>query len=78
MPRARYLAILMPSAGYLGISMHSAGYLGISMPSARYLTGYRCPLLDISMDIDGDTFEGTLSVPDFGSFPMEGSKEPEY
>ncbi|WP_420318534.1 amidohydrolase family protein [Ekhidna sp.] len=33
--------------------------------------------IDISMDIDGDTFEGTLSVPEFGSFPMEGSREPE-
>lgn len=32
--------------------------------------------VDISMDIDGDTFEGTLSVAAFGSFPMEGSKEP--
>ncbi|WP_420575268.1 amidohydrolase family protein [Ekhidna sp.] len=33
--------------------------------------------VDISMNIDGDTFEGTLSVAAFGSFPMEGSKEPE-
>lgn len=33
--------------------------------------------IEISMDIDGDTFEGTLSVAEFGSFPMEGSKEPE-
>ncbi|MEQ6166171.1 amidohydrolase family protein [Ekhidna sp. MALMAid0563] len=32
--------------------------------------------VDISMDIDGDTFEGTLSVAAFGSFPMEGSREP--
>ncbi|WP_436515959.1 amidohydrolase family protein [Ekhidna sp. To15] len=32
--------------------------------------------VDISMDIDGDMFEGTLSVAAFGSFPMEGSKEP--
>lgn len=32
--------------------------------------------VDISMDIDGDSFEGTLSVAAFGSFPMEGSKEP--
>ncbi|WP_424961322.1 amidohydrolase family protein [Ekhidna sp.] len=30
--------------------------------------------VDISMDIDGDTFEGTLSVAAFGSFPMEGTK----
>lgn len=30
--------------------------------------------VDISMDIDGDTFEGTLSVANFGSFPMEGTK----
>lgn len=33
--------------------------------------------VDISMDIDGDTFEGTLSVEQFGSFPMEGSREPQ-
>ncbi len=32
--------------------------------------------VDISMDIDGDTFEGTLSVAAFGSFPMEGSRDP--
>lgn len=32
--------------------------------------------VDISMDIDGDTFEGTLSVAQFGSFPMEGSRDP--
>jgi len=33
--------------------------------------------VDISMTVDGDTFEGTLSVAEFGSFPMEGSREPE-
>ena len=33
--------------------------------------------IEISMDVDGDTFEGTLSVAQFGSFPMEGSREPE-
>ncbi|MEQ9468263.1 MAG: amidohydrolase family protein [Ekhidna sp.] len=33
--------------------------------------------VDISMDIDGDSFEGTLSVAQFGSFPMEGSREPQ-
>ena len=33
--------------------------------------------VEISMDIDGDTFEGTLSVAAFGSFPMEGSRDPE-
>ncbi|MEM0940912.1 MAG: amidohydrolase family protein [Bacteroidota bacterium] len=33
--------------------------------------------IDVSMTIDEDTFEGTLSVAEFGSFPMEGSKEPE-
>ncbi|WP_421765092.1 amidohydrolase family protein [Ekhidna sp.] len=32
--------------------------------------------VEISMDIDGDTFEGTLSVASFGSFPMEGSRDP--
>jgi hypothetical protein len=32
--------------------------------------------VDISMNIDGDSFEGTLSVAAFGSFPMEGSREP--
>jgi len=33
--------------------------------------------LEVNMKVDGDTFEGTLSVAQFGSFPMEGSKEPE-
>ena len=33
--------------------------------------------VEISMTIDGDTFEGTLSVAEFGSFPMEGSRDPE-
>lgn len=32
--------------------------------------------VDITMEIDGDTFEGTLSVAQFGSFPMEGSRSP--
>lgn len=32
--------------------------------------------VDISMTINGDSFEGTLSVAAFGSFPMEGSREP--
>lgn len=32
--------------------------------------------VEISMDIDGDTFEGTLSVAQFGSFPMDGSRDP--
>lgn len=32
--------------------------------------------VDISMTIDGDSFEGTLAVAAFGSFPMEGSREP--
>ncbi|MEO9870796.1 amidohydrolase family protein [Ekhidna sp.] len=32
--------------------------------------------VDITMDIDGDSFEGTLSVAAFGSFPMEGSRDP--
>jgi hypothetical protein len=35
-------------------------------------------LVEVSIDVDGDTFEGTVSVGTFGSFPMEGSKEPEY
>lgn len=32
--------------------------------------------VDISMDVDGDDFEGTLSTPAFGSFPMEGFRDP--
>ncbi|MEM7297066.1 MAG: amidohydrolase family protein [Bacteroidota bacterium] len=32
--------------------------------------------VEISMNIDGDTFEGTLSVAQFGSFPMDGSRDP--
>lgn len=33
--------------------------------------------VEVSMDIDDDTFDGTLSVAEAGSFPIEGSKEPE-
>lgn len=32
--------------------------------------------VEISVEIDEDTFEGSLSVPGMGSFPMTGSKEP--
>lgn len=32
--------------------------------------------VEVSMEVDGDTFEGTLSVAQFGSFPMEGSRTP--
>lgn len=31
----------------------------------------------VSVDVDGDTLEGTVSVGEFGSFPMTGSKKPE-
>lgn len=33
--------------------------------------------IEVSMDIDGDEFEGTLSVAEFGSFPLEGLREPQ-
>lgn len=33
--------------------------------------------MDISMTIDGDAFEGSMTVGQFGSFPLEGSKSPE-
>jgi len=32
--------------------------------------------IDVSLDIDGDTFEGTVSIAEYGSFPTEGSREP--
>jgi len=32
--------------------------------------------LDVSVTLDGDAFEGTLSVAQFGSFPGEGSRDP--
>lgn len=32
--------------------------------------------VDISMEVDGDSFEGNLSVAAFGTFPMEGSRDP--
>lgn len=38
--------------------------------------GGRQMTMEISLEIDGDTFEGSMSMP-FGSFPMEGTKEPE-
>lgn len=33
--------------------------------------------MDVTMTIDGDTFEGTMTVGQFGSFPLSGSKTPE-
>ena len=33
-------------------------------------------VVEISMEIEDDTFEGTFSVANFGSFPMEGSRKP--
>jgi imidazolonepropionase-like amidohydrolase len=33
--------------------------------------------MDVTMTIDGDTFEGTMTVGQFGSFPLSGSKSPE-
>ena len=32
--------------------------------------------IDVSVTVDGDEFEGTMSVGQFGSFPMKGTKEP--
>jgi len=32
--------------------------------------------IDVSLTIDGNDFEGTMSVGNFGSFPMKGSKDP--
>ena len=33
--------------------------------------------MDVTMTIDGDSFEGTMTVAQFGSFPLSGSKSPE-
>ena len=32
--------------------------------------------IDVSVAIDGDTFEGTMNVASFGSFPIKGTKDP--
>ena len=32
--------------------------------------------IDVSVGIDGDTFEGTMNVASFGSFPIKGTKDP--
>jgi imidazolonepropionase-like amidohydrolase len=32
--------------------------------------------IDVSVTLDGDEFEGTMAVGQFGSFPMTGTKEP--
>lgn len=32
--------------------------------------------IEVSLTIDGNDFEGTMSVGNFGSFPMKGSKDP--
>ncbi len=33
-------------------------------------------IIEVSVSIDGDEFEGTMSVGQFGSFPMTGTREP--
>jgi len=32
--------------------------------------------IEVSVAIDGDSFEGTMSVASFGSFPIKGTKDP--
>ncbi|HEY5824942.1 MAG TPA: amidohydrolase family protein, partial [Cyclobacteriaceae bacterium] len=32
--------------------------------------------IEVSVAIDGDTFEGTMNVGSFGSFPIKGTKDP--
>lgn len=39
--------------------------------------GGRSFTIDTEIEIDGDTFEGTISLGDFGSFDIEGEREPE-
>lgn len=34
--------------------------------------------IDASLTVEEDTFEGTFTIGSFGSFPMEGTKEPNY
>lgn len=39
--------------------------------------GGRSFTIDTEVEVDGDTFEGTISLGDFGSFDIEGEREPE-
>lgn len=32
--------------------------------------------IEVAVEVDGDTFEGTMTAGEYGSFPMQGSKEP--
>lgn len=44
--------------------------------STTFSMGGQSITIDYSLTIDGDSFEGTASVGEFGSFEMEGSREP--
>ena len=33
--------------------------------------------VDVSVTVEGEVFEGTMTAGNFGSFPMEGEKSPE-
>ena len=34
--------------------------------------------VNVEVEVDEDTFEGNLTLPNFGSFPIEASREPEF
>jgi imidazolonepropionase-like amidohydrolase len=41
-----------------------------------YQMGTNTTTIDVSLTIDGDSFEGSMAVGTFGSFPMKGTKDP--
>ncbi len=44
--------------------------------SFDYKMGTNTVKIDVSLTLDGDSFEGSMAVGTFGSFPMKGTKDP--
>lgn len=44
--------------------------------SFDYKMGTNIVKIDVSLTLDGDSFEGSMAVGTFGSFPMKGTKDP--
>lgn len=44
--------------------------------SFDYQMGTNTVTIEVSLTLDGDSFEGSMAVGTFGSFPMKGSKDP--
>ena len=44
--------------------------------SFDYQMGTNTVKIEVSLTLDGDSFEGSMAVGTFGSFPMKGTKDP--